>query len=118
MAQFPTISRSPGSKNYTEELSKGTIQVAKKASGLPLLNKLFTFDAKNWKFTQNLVSQTDKESLITFYEANKDVPFDWKNEQEDDTVYEVVCNSPPKCQLDRLKNRWRIVWSLTQYSPL
>jgi len=119
MAQFPTtLSRSPGSKGYAEELSKDAVQIGRKASGLPVLNKLFTFAGKTWKFTLYLVVQADKETVLTFYEDNKDVPFDWANEQEGGTVYEVICLNPPKCTLDKLKNRWRIQFVFAQYSPL
>ena len=118
MATFPTLSRTLGAKNFAEELSKNTVQVASKASGLPVLNKLFTFDPKTWKFTLYLVSQTDKETVLTFYEANKDVPFDWSNTQEGPTTYEVIFDRPPKCKLDKLKTRWTITFMFTQYSPL
>ena len=119
MATFPVLSRSPGSKGFAEELNKNTVKVASKASGLPVLNKLFTFDSKTWKFTLYLVSQTDKESVITFYKANCDVPFDWSNTQETAPItYEVIFARPPKCTLDKVKDRWRIVNTFIQYSPL
>lgn len=119
MATFPVLSRSPGYKGFVEDISKDAVQIGKKASGLPVLNKLFTFAGKTWKFTLYLVSQVDKESVLTFYEANKDVPFDWSNVQETAPItYEVIFMHPPKCTLDRLKNRWRIINTFTQYSPL
>ena len=118
MATFPnTLSRSPGAKGYSQVLSKGTVQKAKKASGLPVLNKLFTFDALEWKFALYLVSQADYDTIMTFYEANLDIPFDWENEQDSNT-YEVIFATPPKCSLDRLKDRWKMIFVFMQYSPL
>jgi len=118
MATFPELLRGPGAKGYTEVIDSEAVQIGKKASGLPVLNKLFTFAGKTFKHTRFLVSQANKESYLTFYEANKDVPFDWNNEQEDGTTYEVIFVSPPKCTLDKLKNRWRIQFVFAQYSPL
>ena len=119
MAVFPVLARSAGSKGFAEELSKDTVQIASTASGLPVLNKLFTFDPKTWKVTLSLVSQADKESVITFYKANCDVPFDWSNTQETPPqTYEIIFAKPPKCTLDKIKNRWRIQFIFMQYSPL
>ncbi|GAG17489.1 unnamed protein product [marine sediment metagenome] len=119
MATFPELSRSPGAKGFAEEIDPGVMQIGKKASGLPVLNKLFTFAGKTWKFTLYLTIQADKETVLTFYEANKDVPFDWSNTQETSPItYEVIFMHPPKCTLDKVKNRWRIVNTFTQYSPL
>lgn len=118
MATFPVLSRGIGAKGFSEELDKNAVQIGKTASGLPVLNKLFTFAGKIWKHTRYLVPQADKEEYLTFYEANKDVPFDWVNEQEGGDPYEVIFLAPPKCTLDKLKNRWRIQFVFAQYSPL
>jgi len=116
MATFPiTLSRSPGASGFTEELSSDTVEVASKASGLPVINKLFTFDAKTWKHTLNLVSQADKETIMTFYDGNKDIPFSWVN-QQDAVTYEVIFDGPPQCQLDKVKTRWKITLTFLQYS--
>lgn len=117
MATFPVLSRSIGAKGFSELIDPAAVQIGKKASGLPVLNKLFTFAGKTWKYTRYLVIQADKETYLTFYEANKDVPFDWANEQDSET-YEVIFLGPPKCTLDRLQNRWRIQFVFVQYSPL
>ena len=115
MASFPNLSRFPGASGFTEKLSNDTVQVASKASGLPVVNKLFTFDPKTWKHTLYLVSQADKESVMTFYENNKDVPFSWLNKQ-DSVTYEVIFEQPPQCQMDKIKTRWKITLTLLQYS--
>lgn len=117
MATFPVLDRGPGAKGFSEVIEPEAVQIGKKASGLPVLNKLFTFAGKTWKHTRFLVTQADKETYLTFYEANKDVPFDWANEQDAET-YEVIFLGPPKCVLDRLKDRWRIQFVFAQYSPL
>lgn len=118
MANFPALSRSPGASGYAEELPKESVAVGGAMSGLPVLNELFTFDPTTWKHTLYLVSQADKETVMTFYKANKGVPFNWDNAQEDDTTYEVVFIAPPVCKLDRIKARWRITIMIKQYSPL
>ena len=105
---FPTISRSPGASGYSERLNKNAVHIANKASGLPVPIKLYTFIPETWKYTLYLVSQIDKETVITHYKANCGVPFNWLNEQETN-MYEVIYGSPPDCDLDRLKNLWKIV---------
>ncbi len=117
METFPTLSSSPSVENFIEELSDETVQIASKASGLPVLNKLFTFDSKTWNHVLNFVSQVDKSAIMTFYEANKDVPFNWLNEQ-DDATYEVIFIGPPGCKTDGEKEFWKIILTLMQYSPL
>lgn len=117
MATFPELSRSPGARGFSEELSDEAVAIGTKASGLPVVNKLFTFDPKTWKYTLYSVSQADKESIITFYNTYKDVPFDWTNAQNEET-YEVIFGAKPDCQLDGLKTIWRIQLILIQYSPL
>jgi len=106
---FPALSRSPGVKGFSEVIDPEAMQIGKKDSGLLVLNKLFTFAGKTWKYTLYLVIQADKETVLTFYEANKDVPFNWSNTQETPPqTYEVIFMHPPKCTLDKVKNRWRI----------
>jgi len=117
MANFPTLSRSPGHKGFTEELSRDAVDIANKASGLPVVNKLFTFSPKTWKHTRFLVSQADKETVEAHYLANCDVPFDWLNTQDDET-YEIIYACPPRYTLDKIRLRWRIDFLFTQYSPL
>ena len=114
---FPVISRSPGAKAYTEVLDKNAVRVASTASGLPVVNKLFTFQPITFKHTLFLVAQADKDTVMAHYEANKDVPFDWGNIQDGDT-YEVVYAMPPKLTIDKIKLRWRIQLTFIQYSPL
>ena len=115
---FPVLSRSPGATGYTEEITNDAVQIAQKASGLPVVNKLFTFAPKTWKHTRFLVTQADKEAYLTYYEDNKDVPFNWDNEQEGGTPYEVIFYGSPKCQLNKMNNLWKIVFVFMQYSPL
>ena len=118
MATFPnTLSRSPGCKGFSVVLSNEAVKIASKASGLPVLNKLFTFDPATFKFTLFLVSQADYTTIMAFYNANKDVPFDWENTQDSNT-YEVIFAGPPNCTLDKLKNRWKMQFTFMQYSPL
>ena len=117
MATFPTLICSPSVERFAEELSDETVQIASKASGLPVLNKLYTFDPKTWDYILNFVSQTDKKTLFAFYEANKDIPFNWLNEQ-DGATYEVIFIGPPRCRTNGEKDHWKIRLTLTQYSPL
>jgi hypothetical protein len=117
MGAFPILSRSPGASGYVEELNTNAVEVASKASGLPVVNKLFTFNPKTFRFTLNLVSQADKETILDHYTANCDVPFDWDNEQ-DGEKYEVIYARPPDPKLDKLRTRWKIILTFIQYSPL
>lgn len=117
MAAFPVISRSPGAKGYTEVLDKNAVKVASAASGLPVVNKLFTFQPITFKHTLFLVAQADKDTVTAHYEANKDVPFNWDNDQDSNT-YEVIYAMPPKLTMDKINGRWKIVFVFIQYSPL
>ena len=82
-----------------------------------MLNKLFTFDPRTFNFDLRFVSQADKLTVTAFYEANKDVPFNWTNEQ-DDVEYEVIFASKPECRVDGGKDVWRIGLELRQYAPV
>jgi len=119
METFPTLTRKGSRKGYSEKRSKNAVNIASKASGLPLVNKLFTFDPTTWKYTLDLVSDVDKATLLTFYNANKDVPFYWPNPQ-DGLVYEVIFDGPPAVTIagsDGTNVYWKIVLTLVQYSP-
>ncbi len=120
MATFPILERKGSKAGWSETPNKNAVKVASKGSGLPVINKLFTFDGPTWKYMLKLVSTTDKETLQTFYEANKDVPFDWLNPQDSNT-YEVIFASPPhytSAGSDGTNFYWNIKLTLTQYSPL
>jgi len=120
MATFPVLTRKGSKAGYLEVHSKDAVHVASKASGLPVVNKLFTFDPMTWKYSLKLVTNADKATLMTFYNANEDVPFDWFNPQDGNT-YEVIFNMPPQCIMDGSDGTniyWKIVLNLTQYSPL
>ena len=120
MATFPVLTCKGNKKGYAERHNKAAVNIASKASGLPIVNKLFTFDAMTWKYTLDPVLNADKLTLITFYNANKDVPFDWLNPQDANT-YEVIFDDPPACTFvgsDGTNFYWKIILTLTQYSPL
>jgi len=108
------LSRGPGI-NWTEIDSKSAVKIANAASGLPVINELFTFDPRTWMGVFNLVSQADKETINTFYQDNKGVPFNWLNPQ-DTLTYQVIFMSPPKNVLDKISTRWRISFTFKQYS--
>lgn len=111
---FPLDVRSPNF-NFSDELSGKAVLVADLASGYPDLNKLFTFDPREFIF-ELLVPEADKLKIMEFYENNKDVPFNWYNKQ-DNTSYEVVFISKPRCKIYKRKDLWRIILSLRQSSP-
>ena len=115
MNTFPTILTGSGFV-FRDDKDPDTVQVASTASGYPILNKLFTFDGRIFSFDWYFVSQADKETIMTFYENNKDVPFFWNNEQ-DDVKYEVVFTQPPRYRVDGQKDRWKIRLELMQSSP-
>ena len=112
---FPYTIHSPDNKTFRNEKSDEAVLIGSMASGYPLMNKQFTFDPIT--FTRNLrfVSQTNKLTIMAFYEANKDVPFYWTDEQ-DDIQYEVAFVSKPECVSDGEKELWKITLELRQTS--
>jgi len=117
MNNFPTLSYSPDYIDYNEEKSSEAVIVGEAASGYPVLNKVFTFDPKTFRFVLNLIPQVDKEAIITFYDANKDIPFYWLNGQ-DGVTYEVVFIGRPECTLIGRKDLWRVGLELMQSAPV
>lgn len=115
MNTFPHEIRSPN-LIFSDEKSDKAVLVGEMASGYPALNKLFTFDARDFNFAMPCVTDTDKQEIVTFYEDNKEIPFYWFNKQ-DKTTYEVVFISKPGCRLEGRGDLWRIVLNLRQSSP-
>lgn len=116
-SSFPALTRSPGLSGYAELLSTSTVIRGRSESGYPVANKQFTFDPKTWRFSLYSVVQADKEIVMDFYEAYKDIPFNWLNRQESVT-YEVAFEEPPECSLMGRKDLWQINLTLVQTSPL
>ena len=112
---FPYTIHAPDDKTFRDEKSDDAVLIGDIASGYPLMNKLFTFDATTFFRDLRFVSQANKLTIMAFYEANKDVPFYWTNEQ-DDIQYEVGFVSKPDCSSDGEKELWRISLVLRQTS--
>ena len=115
MNTFPHTIHAPDDKTFRDEKSDEAVLIESMASGYPLMNKLFTFDAITFTRDLRFVSQTNKLTIMAFYEANKDVPFYWTNEQ-DDIQYEVGFVSKPECTSDGEKEVWRITYKVRQTS--
>lgn len=113
---FPTISRKP-SHNFFDEKSTEAVLLADTESGYSLLNKLFTFDPRTFKFELPCVSDADKKLIMAFYENHKDVPFPWINDQDGNTEYTVVFVGRPGCRLDGRGDLWKITVTLRQSEP-
>jgi len=113
MNTFPNLSRTP-SINWTEQYPAEAVSVASKASGLPVVNKLFTTIPPTFSVTYKLASQGDKNNVVDFYLDNCGVPFNWVNKQ-DGLTYEVVFGSPPQFSLSGIKTRWDIQITLIKY---
>lgn len=115
MNTFPTLDCGMDIQGFGDEPSDDAVQIASTASGYPVMNKLFTFDPRTFSGTLSNASETDKQTVMAFYEANKDVPFYWLNEQ-DDTVYEVCFVQKPRPRLmdNDNKERWQIPLVLIQ----
>ena len=115
MNTFPTLTASPDIQGWTDEYSSEAVEIASFASGYPCINAQFTFDPRTWSHTLSNVSQTDKNAIMVFYQANKDVPFYWSNTQ-DSTTYEVVFVQKPSCQTQDNDNKtlWQIGLVLRQ----
>lgn len=114
MEIFPYEIRSPN-LNFRDEPSDKAVMVADADSGYPVLNKLFTFDARTFSFDMPCVPEADKLEIMEFYENNKDVPFYWFNKQNK-TQYEVVFVGKPGCRLEGRGDLWRISLMLRQSS--
>ncbi len=113
MNTFPIISTGPKIEGFSDEYSDEAVVVADPSMGYPHVNEEFTFDARNFSHVLRQISQTDKETIETFYQANKELVFNWLNEQENVT-YEAVFMAKPFCQLDGSKNEWKILLNLKQ----
>lgn len=117
MNTFPTLSTGPSDKVFSDERDPEAVSVGNAADGYSALNKLFTFDPKIFRYEMRFVSNADKLTLMAFYDANKDVPFYWTNDQ-DDVEYEVIFLGPPGCRVDGEKDVWRIFLELKQNAPV
>ena len=115
MNTFPHIVRDPN-LNFSDEKSDKAVLIGDTASGYPVLNKLFTFDPRDFGLELPCVPDADKQEIMTFYEDNKDVPFYLINKQ-DKTRYEVVFVSKPTCRLEGRGDLWRMGFSFRQSSP-
>lgn len=115
MNTFPDILRKPN-QNFSDEPSGKAVLIADIASGYPLLNKLFTFDPRDFVFEMPCVPEADKLEIMQFYEDNKDVPFYWFNKQ-DNTQYEVISISKPTCRLEGRGDLWRMGFHFRQSTP-
>ncbi len=110
---FPTFSTSPKREGFVDEYSNDIVIVDTYASGYPLINPQFTFNPKFFSYDMYYVSQTDKESYMTFYENNKNNNILWTNEQ-DDNIYIVIFTEKPNCELQGAKEEWKIETDLKQ----
>ncbi len=115
MNTFPTLSVAAKREGFADEYSEDAVTIANPKSGYPFIISNFTFDARNIRFTLRRVSQTDKETFETFYQANKTISFNWLNEQ-DNYSYEMVFAHKPNCELDGANNEWKIGIGLIQAS--
>lgn len=114
MNTFPTISTGPKIDGFVEGYPSVAVRVAASQSGSPILIPCFTGDRKLWTEKRSFVSNTDKASVFTFYENNKDVSFYWLNEQ-DSVTYTVVFDGPPRATVvGDNKNLWDIEMSFIQ----
>jgi hypothetical protein len=118
MNTFPALTASPDIASFVEDYSSEAVEIASYASGYPCINEHFTFDPMTWQYTLSNVSQTDKDTLLNFYQLNKGVSFYWENEQ-DSTVYDVIFVQQPsrRMQNNDDKSLWSISMVVRQASP-
>lgn len=112
---FPGLSRRP-SHAFSDEPDERAVIVGSTASGYPVLNKQFTFAPRTFTPELRSVSETDKLTIMAFYEQHKDIPFPWYNRQ-DATTYEVAFVNHPRCRMNGRKDLWRIQLNLRQTTP-
>ena len=113
MNTFPTLSSGQRMEGFIHEYGDLTSILTDPKYGAALFINRATFDAWYFTFSLRLVSDTDKDTLEAFYQANKEVVFYWLNEQDDET-YEVIFLEKPHCELDGQKDRWKIDIKLVQ----
>lgn len=116
MNTFPTLTYSPKFESFSDIPLDDAVLVGDAASGYPVLNKLFTFSGRTFRFTLIDVLETDKLAIMAFYEANKDVPFYWYNDQ-DKTTYEVAFIGIPIPTIGIRFDIWNIELVLRQTTP-
>lgn len=114
---FPVVDRTPGKAGFSVTPDAASTSIASSASGLPVVNELFTFTPLIFKHSRFLVSTANKDTIMTFYEANKGLPFDWLNTQDGNT-YEVIFMKPPQVSMGGVNDRWTMKFEFKQYSPL
>lgn len=111
---FPILSTSPRIEGYVDEYPDETVIRDFYESGYPVVNPQFTLDLKSFLHSLKYVSNADKLIVMAFYLSNRDDNFFWTNEQDDDTVYEVIFVRRPNCVLDGAKDEWKIDLELKQ----
>ena len=116
MNTFPNIDRKPETGTFSREPAGGAVLVGETASGYPVLNKLFTFEPDVIKGELPFVADTDKRTVMQFYEDNKDVPFYFYDDQAKETI-EVCFTGKPSCRLEETPDMWRITIELKLTSP-
>ena len=120
---FPVLTSKGSAKGCSVSYSKDAISAARAASGLPVINKIFTFDPITFEYTVgNLISNADKVTLLAYYDDHKGIAFDWTNPDPDNNItYEVKFLKPPTVSVsghDGTNTFWKISLTLIQYSPL
>ena len=116
MNTFLNIGRKPDAEGFVREPAGGAVVIGETASGYPVLNKLFTFEPDIIEFELRGVIDPDMQTVMDFYEDNKDVPFYWYDDQGKKT-YEVCFAGKPGCRLDGCVDLWRITIKFKQTNP-
>lgn len=118
MNTYPTLSRSPGIKGFTRKIEEA--HVGRFMDGYPVIIEVATFIPTTFKHTKHFVSQVDMETVVAFYKANRGVSFYWVDTQKTGSpvTYEVIYIKSPDCQLDGLRDLWRITEIFKQSAPL
>ena len=113
LPEFPTLSTSPNGESWTEQDDAEAVEHSKYYSGYPLANSQVTFDGKDFRHTMLYVSQADKESVETFYRANKSRNFLWLNDS-DSLKYQMQFRGPPRFSGMSSDTPWRVEIDLRQ----
>lgn len=113
--EFPELSVAMKIKGFKDEHSDGAVTIADPSQGYPFINKQFDFDPRNFSGVLRHASQTDKNTIMSFYQTNRNKPFCLLNEQEN-KFYEAIFNGRPSCNLDNEKDKWKIELPFRQAS--
>ena len=115
LPEFPTLTRSPSAKSWSEQPDGDAVASSGYGSGLPLVGENFTFTPVHFRHGLEYFSDADKATLWTFHQNHKGRVFLWQN-LEDNLKYQVIFDPkrPPKFSMAGVPGLWNVTMDLVQ----